>query len=367
VKPSVKGFGPKTRIGLNSRLHHPYLSQDPTFGWYNAAVTSELSQDTWDEFLDSQPQAHILQTSSWGLLKESFGWRVIRLVSGGFGAQLLIRKLAPGILLGYIPKGPIGDLTDQNLNALIELCRIHRISILKIEPDDIFSDPEDIEALKHHGFRPSVQTIQPSRTLVVDLKQKEDEILARMNQKTRYNIRLAMRKGVSVRPWTDVQSFSKMMQLTAERDEFGAHSFPYYQKAYDLFNPLHACELLVAEVEGEALAAIMIFSHGERAWYFYGASTGIKRNLMPNYLLQWEAMKWAKAKGCVSYDLWGVPDYPLDDLEAQFTERNDGLWGVYRFKRGFGGDLIQTAGAWDQSLNPLKYQIYSIALRMRGR
>ncbi len=173
-------------------------------------------------------------------------------------------------------------------------------------------------------------------------------MLARMHQKTRYNIRLAERKQVTVRPWDDLPAFGAMMQTTAARDQFGVHTPAYYARAYELCStPLQECELLVAEFEGRPLAALMVFAHGPRAWYLYGASTDDERNRMPTYLLQWEAMRWARRRGCRSYDLWGVPDAERETLEAQFETRGDGLWGVYRFKRGFGGELTRSIGAWD--------------------
>jgi len=123
--------------------------------------------------------------------------------------------------------------------------------------------------------------------------------------------------------------------------------------------------LLVAEYQGEPLAALMVFARGRRAWYFYGASTGKHRNKMPTYLLQWEAIRWAKARGCTEYDLWGVPDADGETLEAQFTQRRDGLWGVYRFKRGFGG-VLRRAPVWDRVYRPLLYHAYLAYLRRKS-
>jgi lipid II:glycine glycyltransferase (peptidoglycan interpeptide bridge formation enzyme) len=157
-----------------------------------------------------------------------------------------------------------------------------------------------------------------------------------MKQKTRYNIRLAQKKGVTVFPTNDLDTFHQLMQVTGQRDAFGVHSLDYYRRAYDLFHPRGECELFLAKLEGEALGGLMVFARGERAWYFYGASSDRRREVMPTYLLQWEAMRWARSRGCTSYDLWGVPDTDEQALEAQFTERADGLWGVYRFKRGLG-------------------------------
>jgi peptidoglycan pentaglycine glycine transferase (the first glycine) len=156
-----------------------------------------------------------------------------------------------------------------------------------------------------------------------------------------------------------------MMQVTGGRDGFGVHSLEYYRRAFELFHPAGACELLVAEFEGKPLAALMVFAHGRRAWYVYGASNDEERNRMPTYLLQWEAIRWAKARGCEEYDLWGVPDENEETLESNFESRNDGLWGVYRFKRGFGGEIRRAAQALDRVYNPLLYKLY--LWRMAGR
>jgi lipid II:glycine glycyltransferase (peptidoglycan interpeptide bridge formation enzyme) len=214
--------------------------------------------------------------------------------------------------------------------------------------------------VRHSGFN-----IQPPRTMVVDLRGSEDAILGRMKQKCRYNIRLAEKKGVSVRPWDDLEGFHRLMLATGSRGEFAVHSADYYRRAYELFHPSGRCELLVAEFDGSPLAALMVFRQGTRAWYLYGASNDLERNRMPTYLLQWEAMRWAKAHGCEEYDLWGVPDEDEEVLEAHFETRQDGLWGVYRFKRGFGGKLHRAAQALDVVFNPVLYQIY--LWRMAGR
>jgi lipid II:glycine glycyltransferase (peptidoglycan interpeptide bridge formation enzyme) len=122
--------------------------------------------------------------------------------------------------------------------------------------------------------------------------------------------------------------------------------------------------LLLAEYKQKLLAALMTFRHGNDAYYFYGASSSSHRNLMPAYLLQWEAIQWAKGYHCKSYDLWGIPDAPPSRLEAEFTQRTDGLWGVYRFKRGFGGQIIRSIGAFDYVYNPQLYKVYRFYRRL---
>ena len=173
-----------------------------------------------------------------------------------------------------------------------------------------------------------------------------------MKQKTRYNIKLARKKGVTVQRSKDISEFSELMDITGKRDEFGVHTAEYYQKAFDLFNPDGYCELLIAKYEDRPIAGVIVFSSGKRAWYFYGASSNQHRNLMPTYLVQWEAIRWAKSQGCLEYDLWGVPDYDRSVLEQQFINRTEGLWGVYRFKRGFGGEVKRSAPAWDKIYKP---------------
>jgi lipid II:glycine glycyltransferase (peptidoglycan interpeptide bridge formation enzyme) len=329
-------------------------------------VETQIASREWETFTAENIETHILQTSEWGTLKSSFGWRARWVQADDAGAQILFRKLPLGFTLAYIPKGPIGEWLPELLPAINQICKEERAFMLKIEPDAIW-DNDLADRLLAHGFRPSAQTIQPQRTITIDLTSDDDEILTRMKQKTRYNIRLADRKGVTVQPWNDVQAFAAMTLETAERDQFGAHSHAYFQHAYNLFNPSAGCELFVAEVEGEPVAALMVFARGQRAWYFYGASLSIHREKMPTYLLQWEAMRWAKARGCTSYDLWGIPDADEKTLEEQFTSRSDGLWGVYRFKRGFGGQILRSMGAWDLPYNPMLNQLYQLALCLRGQ
>ena len=312
-----------------------------------------VSLADWNQFLAAHPNAHLLQTGEWGELKSAFGWKPVRVVSGKAGVQILFRRLPLGFSMGYIPKAN----PDRSLwNEIDSACRRNRAIFLKLEPDAW----EDSALPKGDGLgvRVSSHNIQPPRTIIVDISGSEEDILARMKQKTRYNIRLAEKKGVVVRGWDDLKSFHKMMLVTGGRDRFGVHSFEYYTQAYALMHPKQMCEILLAEYEGKQLAALFVARHGNRAYYLYGASTDEERNRMPTYLLQWEAMKWAKAHGCGAYDLWGVPDEDEATLEANFEKRNDGLWGVYRFKRGFGGEIKRAVQAMDKVYNPLLYWAY---------
>jgi peptidoglycan pentaglycine glycine transferase (the first glycine) len=308
-------------------------------------VSPRRTQTQWESFIAEHPQTHLLQTPAWGELKAEFGWQVDRVQVEASGAQVLFRKLPFGFSLAYIPKGPIGPFTPELLQELDELCVEKRAFALKIELDQHADNQE--------------------KFFLLDLHEDEETILARMNQKTRYNIRLATRKGVTARPWKKLDQFGQMIQETAIRDSFGAHVPSYYKRAYELFYPAGTCECFVAEFDGNPLAAIMVFLHGNRAWYFYGASTNKERNRMPTYLLQWEAIQWAKDRACTKYDLWGVPDYDLETLEERFLKEKGGLWGVYRFKRGFGGELVRSIGAWDRVYNQAIYSLYKLWITLR--
>ena len=333
-----------------------------------------VSLTDWNHFLSQHPDAHLLQTGEWGELKSAFGWKPVRVISENVGVQILFRRLPLGFTVGYVPKPVISDQlsvnSEQFWKEIDEVCRKHHAIFLKLEPDLWKNQKPETSALNEaEGWNLKLETsphnIQPPRTIIINIKDTEDAILARMKQKTRYNIRLAEKKGVTVRAWDDVDSFHKMMLVTGGRDGFGVHSLEYYRRAYELLHPKGLGNILVAEYEGKPLAALFVARNGHRAYYLYGASTDEERNRMPTYLLQWEAMKWAKTRSCEEYDLWGVPDEDEATLEANFETRRDGLWGVYRFKRGFGGELRRAVQAMDRVYNPLLYWAYLKFMRNR--
>ena len=330
-----------------------------------------VNPDTWAGLVTNHPAGHLLQTWDWGELKAAFGWRVARLalVENGCltaGAQVFFRPIPLGFSVAYVPKGPMMNWANRSqfetlLAGLHQLCRSRRSIFLKAEPADADSSTLR-DAIRRHGFGVSPFTVQPQRTILVDLTPDETAIMAAMKQKTRYNIRLAGRKGVVVRQGTadDLPTFYGLMEITGRRDGFAIHGQAYYQAALELFGP-DRVTLLLAEVQGEPVAALMAFAHGPTAYYLFGASGNAHRERMPTHLLQWEAMRWAKARGCLTYDLWGIPDVDEATLESHFVERSaaaSALWGVYRFKRGFGGQVARAVGAFDYVYNRPLYQVY---------
>jgi peptidoglycan pentaglycine glycine transferase (the first glycine) len=323
------------------------------------------SLSEWENFLQGFPEAHVLQSAAWGELKAGFDWQVERVRVDEAGAQVLFRRLPLGLSLAYIPKGPIGPDWAGLWPEVFRLCRRKLAVLLKVEPD-CWEGQEAALSGRLPGFRADGIPVQPRRTILVSLAGSEDDWLGRMKQKTRYNIRLAERKGVTVKASSDVEMFHRLMLVTGQRDRFGVHSLAYYRRAYDLFHQRGQVELLIAEYEGSPLAGLMVFAQGQRAWYFYGASNDAERSRMPTYLLQWEAMRWAAGRGCTEYDLWGVPDEDEEVLEAQFEQRHEGLWGVYRFKRGFGGRVVRTVATYEKALITPLFQFYRWYARRRG-
>jgi len=228
-------------------------------------------------------------------------------------------------------------------------------------------EPNHVGWLASYGFRPSAQRIQPVSTIVVDLTADPDILRARLKPKWRYNIGLARRKGVTVRQGdlSDLPTFYRLLQITAQRDGFAIHVAEYYRRFLLLMG--EKARLFLAFYQEKPLAGIVVTAFAGQAVYMYGASANEHRNLMPNHLLQWEAMLWARAVGCRQYDLWGIPDEAFAPEmaaggEAARMEQESDLAGVYRFKAGFGGQPVKLVGAWDYVYNPLLYRLWSLVL-----
>ncbi len=332
----------------------------------NAMFRSILGREDWNQGLLRFPSPHVLQTWEWGEVKAQTGWTMhaMRLLRGdeAIAQALVLRREVPVLPMGvgYVPKGPILDWENpehvaETLDALQRLAHPLRLLFIKIDPDvdpDTPAGQRVIALLRERGWRPSPEQIQFRNTVLVDLQGSEEEILQRMKSKWRYNIRLATRRGVRVREGTlaDLPTFYALYEETARRDRFLIRPFAYYKRVWEHFLRRGMAHLLLAEWEGTPVAGLMLFVFGERAWYMYGASAGgDARRHMPNHLLQWEAIRLARARGCTTYDMWGAPDELRED---------DPMWGVYRFKAGFGGTFQRWIGAWDWPAQPWGYRVY---------
>lgn len=337
---------------------------------------------TWDERIAGLPGSHLLQTWEWAALKARVGWRALPQVwqderGQAVAAALVLQRpipmggLAARLSLLYVPKGPLLDWADAPLRRrvladLTVLARRQGSIFLKIDPDvwlgcgvpgaaDDQPDPTGLAVLanlEQAGWRFSGDQIQFRNTVLIDLTPDLDTLLANMKQKARYNLRLAGRKGVTVRPAVldDLPRLYRMYAETSVRDGFVIREADYYLGLWTAMMQAGLCEPLLAEVDGEAAAGVVIFRFAGKAWYMHGMSLLAHREKMPNYLLQWEAMRRAKAAGCSTYDLWGAPEV---------FDESDSLWGVYRFKEGLGGAVYRGLGAWDLPVRPGFYRLYT--------
>lgn len=388
-----------------------------------------MDRSYWNSILSKLPNPHFLQTYEWGQVKAKYGWSPSYLVWDSQGklkeardlkdislsdflpsaAALILKRqvlrngFAARLSILYAPKGPLLDWTNEPLrdrvfNDLQSFAKSQGAIFLKVDPDVVLGtgipkSENDVPAndgqvimsdLQRRGWEYSADQIQFRNTVLIDLTQTEEEMLARMKQKTRYNIRLAQKKGVFFRIGRkeDLPMLYRMYAETSVRDGFAIRDEGYYQTVWNLFmenipssisnlqsltaqHQLPFAEPLIALVNDEPVAAIFIFYFAGRAYYVYGMSRSAHREKMPAYLLQWEAMKRAKSLGCAVYDLWGAPEV---------FEESDSLWGVYRFKEGLGGKVVRTLGAWDFAPSPLWYKMYSEiiprlldVMRSRGR
>jgi peptidoglycan pentaglycine glycine transferase (the first glycine) len=324
-------------------------------------------QHLWDSFISANPSGHLLQSWGWGELKASAGWHPLRLALWDtqqeqivVAAQVLRRTpLHLPLQLGhlaYIPKGPVLDWSSHDVSYLVQtfFSQLHsnliRQSTLALQAEFACEVESQeckmlMQALDAMHFQ-RIQAIQPGRTIVLDLTPDEDALLANMKEKWRYNIRLAGRKGVQIRvaeTVEDVQNWYGLLQTTSIRDQFGIHTLEYYLRAWQIFAPRDQARLLLAHYNGHLLAGIFVGLMAKQAIYLYGASSNDQRQLMPNYLLQWDAIRWAKQAGAATYDFWGIPET---------DEESDVMAGVYRFKSGWGGRIVRYPGNYECVYRP---------------
>ncbi len=335
-----------------------FVSRCPPYAHrMHTVLFASRDRDIWDRFIASAPYGHILQSWEWGEIKAGSGWKPLRLALCEHGAmrgaaQILYKALPYGLgAFAYIPKGPAVDYKDPALTramiaALREVAAQHHVISLKLEPE-VLEPSLTTAALECMGLH-AAPPVQMRSSIWVDLSLSDDAILARMKQKTRYNIRLAARKGVTVAEGgkEDLAAWYQLFQRTAYRDGFTIHDLDYYRTVLATLQPRGMATLLLARHDDDLLAGIIVFAFGHLAQYMYGASSDLKRNLMAPYLVQWEGMRWAKSRGAAAYDLWGIPDR---------LEESDDLWGVYRHKRGYGGEIVRYIGAFDLIRAPLQH------------
>ena len=359
-----------------------------------------MNSNSWNQIISQLPDPHFLQTYEWGQVKAKYGWVPYYAVwtedgkwkvesdvnslstfhSPIIAAALILKRTAlRRFSIFYAPKGPLMDWTNESLRKRVlddlqSFAKKQGAIFLKLDPDVVLGRgvPASVDEvtensgqavrsdLRRRGWVESSDQIQFRNTVMVDLSASEEEILMRMKQKTRYNVRLAEKKGVTVRVGSvdDLPMLYKMYAETSVRDGFVIRDEEYYMTVWKTFmlgdsisnlqSPMTVP--LIAEVDNEPVAAIFLFTFAGRGYYVYGMSRSIHREKMPTYLLQWAAMKHAKAHGCLTYDLWGAPDV---------FDESDSMWGVYRFKEGLGGEVVRTLGAYDFAPSKFWYSMYA--------
>lgn len=345
-------------------------------------IKEKRDLSNWNNIIKSLPGFSILQTREWGDVKSKYGWLSEHFIwkdpTGKTEAAALVLSkeiklpiIQKKFITIYVPQGPLldwskEDLREKVLDDILEYAKIKGAFSIKIDPEIVYwiGEVVDIKTQKYqsaqkirtdlvkNGWVFSTQQVQFRNTAWIDLDRSEEELLSNMKQKTRYNIRLAERKGVVVREAgiDDLDVLYKMYLETSIRDGFIIRPKEYYFEVWSHFITAEMATPLIAEVDKTPVAGLVLFHLGERSWYIYGMSTHNHREKMPNYLLQWEAIRKSKKQGCRIYDLWGAPE--------EFNEE-DGLWGVYRFKQGLGSKAIQRLGAYDFPINKITYKIFN--------
>jgi serine/alanine adding enzyme len=336
----------------------------------SATVTTQASRREWDELvanLGGQP----FQSWAWGDLKSHFGWRPLRVsaTGGRAAAQLLIRPYR-GLSVAYVPRGPVlsGDASVDRalINEVIALARSQRAAFLRFEPDVLENDPpaDSLRStLRELGFKTSERTLQPHSTIRLDLSPSQDQLMASFSKGHRADIRRAERDGVVIRvgaPDPDAQILHQMLVATNARKSFGFHSAGYYRQLLLDFGD--DARIQIAELDGKPIGASLILAFGRHGTYLAAGSNAAGLEHRAAHLLQWHAIKWAKERGALTWDLWGIADargrYELaaaaksmNDAELAKLEaeaKRDPLDGVYRFKKGWAGRVVRTVPAFDR-------------------
>lgn len=325
-------------------------------------------KDEFNEFMARGPKGHILQSWEWGEVKRHTGWEPLRFLvykegKPVAGISVLKRRVPIPIAkksIFYAPRGPVADFSDKAVlkflfDGIKDYAKQHGAIMLKIDPDIEKPNDAAVRTLTSVGFiqknrGTDFYGVQPNFVFRLGIKQSMEDIFASFHEKTRYNIRLSKRKGVVAREGTrdDLKSFYDILKETSARDRFLVRGFDYFETIWDELVEKGLAKLFMAEYDGRYIAGTLAFAFGYKTWYIYGASSNTDRKVMPNYALQWAMIEWAKERGCTMYDFRGV---------SGDTSPDNPLYGLYRFKKGFNGDLTEFIGEFDRPYSPFLYYL----------
>ncbi|GCF07186.1 lipid II:glycine glycyltransferase FemX [Dictyobacter arantiisoli] len=328
----------------------------------------------WNDFVQSSVCCTVTQTYEWAEFgsylgaEETLRIGVVNEADQLCAAILLIVSRAPVLkqLYFYAPRGPvIDDPTSPALTVLLNYVKVEarrrHAFMLKIEPSVLADNHLWLSELKRRGFQINPHHVHIRNEWVLDIRPDEKSLLAGMKEKWRYNIRLAGRKGVTVRQGStqaDIDAFYRLYETTSERDRFFINDRSLYADILRILGEQERAALFLAEYEGQAISGIIMLRAGPWAYYMYGASSNEHREKMPNHLLQWNGIQWAKAHGCQYYNFRGIPEILAEGQE---------MWGVYLFKRGFGGYPMLSLDTHDLAYRPFVYQAYRLLLELKSK
>lgn len=302
-----------------------------------------------------QLNASFAQSWQWGDILVCEGKQVERLMVEEDGrivavAQIMYMSLGFGFKYAFCPKGPIGKMNEETMKVFGDYFKSKKVLFWRIEPVQKIDLPNLIQTVD----------INPRATLVLDLQKSEEEILNAMHSKTRYNIRLAQKKNLQIKNENNLKVFLELMKKTGSRDNFRLHETKHYE---EILNSDVSRQLTVYSEQVPVATAIFV-GYGDTFTYLFGASDHEYRQLMAPYLLQWEGIKIGQSEGYKFYDFFGVAPKMNDSAEYEFDEKHQ-YGGVSRFKQGFGGQYIETAGTFDVVLNKTKYNLYTWLRKLR--
>ena len=329
----------------------------------------------YDAAVQACGKPHFMQLWGWGEVKRATGWEPFRYLAvdeGGRtrGAMTVLARPLPGLgTVLYAPTGPAVAYADREaaralLAAAGELARRRRALMLRIDPDVPVDRRDVVDLLQELGFRrgtaaTAFEALQPRFVMRLELAPTPEETLARFEPKTRYNIRYAARHGVTARAAAgedDLRAFYELLRLTAARQRFAIRAFSYYQALWrHLIEPGFG-RLFLAEHAGRPVAGVMVFRCGDTVWYLYGGTDYEARKVMPSHAAQWAAIQWAIAEGCRIYDFRGV---------SGNLDPSDPHYGLYRFKKGFGAELVEYIGEFERVYRPVRYGAFRAAFAAR--
>ena len=296
--------------------------------------------------------SHPLQSWEWGEFRKSMGIDVVRVNNW----QLTFHKIpySPWTI-GYFPKGPAP--TKQMIDSLADLGKQKKAIFIQLEPN--VHTLSTVHFPLSTSFRPSHHPLFAKYTFVLDLTKSEEELLAAMHPKTRYNIRVAQKHGVVIKEDNSDHAFKEYLRLSEEttvRQGFFAHNRTYHEHMWQSLHKAGIATLWTATLKGKTLAAWIIFAFGDTIYYPYGASIRYQSNVMAPNLLLWEIARWGKQQGYKKFDLWGAMGPP----PAGGPDEHDPWYGFHRFKAGYNPALIEFAGSYDLIISPLLYKVYKL-------